>query len=172
MAGGKADRTRPSPQAAKTHRACLDFAARGVSARVVRLAPAVHGPDDHGFIPLLVATARKTGVSAHVGDGANRWPAVHQLDAAVLFRREPEKTPAGSVLHGVAENGVTMKGIAQTIVRGPDLPQASLPPSQAAGHCVSPFMAKVYGFDAPVCSTHTQELLGWLPARPTLLEDL
>ena len=153
-------------------RACLDFAARGVRASVVRLAPTVHGPDDHGFIPMLVATARKTGVSAYVGDGANRWPAVHRLDAAILFRLALEKAPAGSVLHGVAENGVTMKSIAQTIARGLDLPTVSLSPDQAAGHYVSPFMARVYGFDAPVSSTHTQDLLGWSPTHPTLLEDL
>jgi nucleoside-diphosphate-sugar epimerase len=153
-------------------RACLDFAARGVRASVVRLAPTVHGPEDHGFIPMLIATARKTGVSAYVGDGTNRWPAVHRLDAAVLFRLALEKAPAGSVLHGAAESGVIMKSIAQTIARGLDLPTVSLTPDQAAGHYVSPFMARVYGFDAPVSSAHTQELLGWSPTHPTLLDDL
>ncbi|MEU3414416.1 SDR family oxidoreductase [Streptomyces sp. NPDC006658] len=153
-------------------RACLDFAARGVRASVVRLAPTVHGPDDHGFIPMLIATARKTGVSAYVGDGTNRWPAVHRLDAAVLFRLALEKAPAGSVLHGAAESGVTMKSIAETIARGLDLPTASLTPAEAAGHFVSPFMAIAYGFDGPVSSAHTRELLGWTPTHPTLLQDL
>ncbi|MET7685584.1 SDR family oxidoreductase [Streptomyces sp. NPDC005423] len=153
-------------------RACLDFAARGVRASVVRLAPTVHGPEDHGFIPMLIATARKTGVSAYVGDGANRWPAVHRSDAAALFRLALEKAPAGGVLHGTAESGVTMKSIAQAIARGLDLPTVSLTPDEAAGHYVSPFMARVYGFDAPVTSTHTQELLGWAPIHPTLLDDL
>jgi nucleoside-diphosphate-sugar epimerase len=153
-------------------RSCLDFAARGVRASVVRLAPTVHGPEDHGFIPMLVATARRTGVSAYVGDGVNRWPAVHRLDAAVLFRLALEEAPAGSVLHGVAESGVTMKDIALTIARGLDLPTASLSPDEAAAHYASPFMARVYAFDAPVSSAHTQELLGWSPAHPTLLDDL
>ncbi|WP_329459500.1 SDR family oxidoreductase [Streptomyces sp. NBC_01497] len=153
-------------------RACLDLAGRGVRASVVRLAPTVHGPKDHGFIPMLVATARRTGVSAYVGDGANRWPAVHRLDAAGLFRLAWEKAPAGSVLHGVAESGVTMKSIARTIARGLDLPTVSLTPDQAAGHYVSPFMARVYAFDAPVSSARTRELLGWSPTRPTLLDDL
>lgn len=153
-------------------RACLDFAARDVRASVVRLAPTVHGPEDHGFIPMLIATARKTGVSAYVGDGTNRWPAVHRLDAAVLFRLALEKAPAGSVLHGVAESGVTLKSIAETIARGLDLPTGSLTPAEAATHFVSPFMATAYGFDGPVSSAHTQELLGWSPTHPTLLDDL
>ncbi|MFE6161186.1 SDR family oxidoreductase [Streptomyces sp. NPDC056486] len=152
-------------------RACLDFADRGVRASVVRLAPTVHGPRDHGFIPMLIATARETGVSAYVKDGANRWPAVHRLDAAVLFRLAVEKAPAGSVLHGAAEN-VTFKSIAETIARGLDLPTASLTPHEAAGHYANPFMATAYGFDGPVSSAHTQKLLGWTPTRPTLLEDV
>jgi nucleoside-diphosphate-sugar epimerase len=153
-------------------RACLDFAERGVRASVVRLAPTVHGPEDHGFIPMLIATARKTGVSAYVSDGTNRWPAVHRLDAAVLFRLAVEKASAGSVLHGVAESGVTLKSIAETIARGLALPTASLTPDEAATHFVSPFMATAYGFDGPVSSSYTQELLGWSPTHPSLLEDL
>ncbi|WP_329557096.1 SDR family oxidoreductase [Streptomyces sp. NBC_00696] len=153
-------------------RACLDFADRGVRASVVRLAPTVHGPEDHGFIPMLIATARKSGVSAYGGDGTNRWPAVHRRDAAVLFRLALENAPAGSVLHGVAETGVTMKSIAETIARNLDLPTVALTPDQAAGHFISPFMARVYGLDVPVSSSYTQELLGWSPTHPTLLEDL
>jgi nucleoside-diphosphate-sugar epimerase len=153
-------------------RACLAFAARGVRTSVVRLAPTVHGPQDHGFIPMLIATARKTGVSAYVGDGTNRWPAVHRLDAAVLFRLAVEKAPAGSVLHGVAESGVPFRSIAETIARGLDLPTVSLTPDEAATHFVSPFMATVYGFDGPVSGSYTQELLGWSPIHPSLLEDL
>lgn len=155
-----------------SERACLNFASRGVRASVVRLAPTVHGPKDRGFIPMLIATARRTGVSAYVGDGANRWPAVHRLDAAVLFRLAVEKAPAGSVLHGAAESGVTLRSIAEVIARGLDVPTASLTPDEAATHFVSPFMAVAYGLDRPVSSAYTQELLGWSPVHPTLLEDL
>ncbi|WP_410627671.1 SDR family oxidoreductase [Amycolatopsis sp. cmx-8-4] len=151
-------------------RACL--ASRGVRASVVRLAPTVHGPGDYGFIGMLVDTARKTGVSAYVADGANRWPAVHRLDAAVLFRLALEKAPAGSVLHGVAESGVPFRAIAETIARGLGLPAVSVTPEEAAGHFASPFMAVVYGIDAPVSGSGTRELLGWVPARPSLLDDL
>ncbi|MGW3350090.1 hypothetical protein ACWDA3_42900 [Nonomuraea rubra] len=150
----------------------MDFAARGVRASVVRLAPTVHGPGDHGFIPMLIATARKTGVSAYVGTGANRWPAVHRLDAAVLFRLALEAAPAGSVLHGAAESGVTLRSIAETIARRLGLPTVSLTPEEAATHFVSPFMAIAYGFDGPVSSAYTRELLGWTPAGPALLDDL
>ncbi|MER0481471.1 SDR family oxidoreductase [Streptomyces sp. Edi2] len=153
-------------------RACLASAARGVRASVVRLAPTVHGPGDYGFIGMLVATARRTGKSAYVGDGTNRWPAVHRLDAAGLFRLALEKAPSGSVLHGVAESGVTLKSIAETIARRLDLPAVSLTPDEAATHFPSPFMATAYGLDAPVSSVSTQELLGWSPVHPTLLDDL
>ncbi|GAA2501323.1 SDR family oxidoreductase [Winogradskya humida] len=152
-------------------KACLGFATRGVRAIVVRLAPTVHGPDDHGFIPLLVATARRTGVSAYVGDGGNRWPAVNRLDAAVLFRLALEKAPAGSVLHGVAEN-VTLRSIAETIARGLGVPAVSLTPDEAVAHFPSPFMATIYGMDAPVVSAYTRKLLGWSPTHATLLDDL
>jgi len=153
-------------------RACLAFAERGVRAIVVRLAPTVHGPRDHGFIPMLIATARSTGKSAYVGDGANRWPAVHRQDAAVLFRLALEKAPAGSVLHGVAESGVVFKDIAETIGRGLRLPVVSLSKEQAAAHYVSPFMGMLYGIDVPVSSTRTQQLLSWTPSREELLHDL
>ncbi|WP_227981458.1 SDR family oxidoreductase [Nocardia spumae] len=153
-------------------RACLDSAARGVRAGVVRLAPTVHGPGDHGFIGMLVATARRTGVSAYIGTGANRWPAVHRLDAARLFRLAVERAPAGSVLHGTAESGVTLRSIAETIGRVLELPVVSLAPEEAVAHFVSPFMATAYGIDAPVSSVRTRELVGWTPTGPTLLDDL
>ncbi|GAA2559436.1 SDR family oxidoreductase [Winogradskya consettensis] len=152
-------------------RACLAFAGRGVRASVVRLAPTVHGPDDHGFIPMLVSTARRTGVSAYVGDGGNRWPAVNRLDAAVLFRLALEKAPAGSVLHGVAEN-VTLRSIAETIARGLGVPAVSLTPGEALAHFPSPFMATIYAMDAPVVSAYTRTLLGWSPTHAALLDDL
>ncbi|MFG1640952.1 SDR family oxidoreductase [Amycolatopsis sp. NPDC049252] len=152
-------------------RACLAFAGRGVRSSVVRLAPTVHGPGDYGFIGKLVDTARKTGVSAYVGDGGNRWPAVHRLDAAVLFRLALEQAPAGSVLHGAAEN-VVFKDIAETIARGLGLPTAALTPEEASTHFASPFLGAAYAFDAPVSSALTRELLGWSPSHPALLDDL
>jgi nucleoside-diphosphate-sugar epimerase len=152
-------------------RACLAFAGRGVRASVMRLAPTVHGPHDHGFVGMLVATAREKGVSAYVGDGANHWPAVHRADAAALFRLACEKAPAGSVLHGVAET-VAMREIAEAIGRGLGLPTASLTPAEAAGHYANPFMARVYAADNPASSAGTRELLGWSPTGPTLLEDI
>lgn len=178
MPAGRESTERDEPDAAGLaafriagERACLDFAGRGVRASVVRLAPTVHGPGDHGFIGMLVDTARKTGKSAYVGDGGNRWPAVHRLDAAALFRLALEQAPAGSVLHGAAEN-IPFRSIAETIGRGLDLPVVSLTPDEAAGHYASPFMARVYGFDAPVSSTFTRELLGWSPTQPGLLDDI
>ncbi|PXX61690.1 nucleoside-diphosphate-sugar epimerase [Nocardia tenerifensis] len=152
--------------------ACLGFAAQGVRASVVRLAPTVHGPGDYGFIGMLVVTARRTGVSAYIGDGANRWPAVHRLDAAKLFRLALEKAPAGSVLHGAAESGVTLKSIADTIANALGIQTVSLTPEEAVPHFEIPFMAAVYAADAPVSSSHTRQLLDWTPTHPTLLEDL
>jgi nucleoside-diphosphate-sugar epimerase len=152
-------------------RACLAFAEHGVRSSVVRLAPTVHGPGDYGFIGMLVDTARKTGVSAYVGDGGNRWPAVHRLDAAVLFRLALEQAPAGSVLHGAAEN-VRFKSIAETVARGLGLPTAALTPDEASTHFASPFLATAYGFDAPVSSALTRELLGWSPSHRGLLDDV
>ncbi|MFD2420026.1 SDR family oxidoreductase [Amycolatopsis pigmentata] len=153
-------------------RACLAFADRGVRAGVVRLAPTVHGPGDHGFIPALIAAARRAGVSAYIGDGANRWPAVHRLDAARVFRLALEKAPAGSVLHGVGESAVTIRSIAERIARSLGIPTVSLTLEQAAEHLGNPFLARFFSLDVPVSSEHTQALLGWVPEHPTLLENL
>jgi nucleoside-diphosphate-sugar epimerase len=152
-------------------RACLGFAAQGVRSSVVRLAPTVHGPGDYGFIPMLVTAARKHGVAAYINDGANRWPAIHRLDAATLYRRALEQAPPGTALHGAAEN-VTLRAIAEQIGRSLGLPAVSLTPEQAAEHFGNPFMAKVFATDAPVSSARTQTLLGWTPTHPTLLEDI
>ncbi|MGW5355757.1 SDR family oxidoreductase [Streptomyces sp. NPDC004031] len=179
MAAGRegAETDRPDPGSVAGFRipgeeACLAFAGQGVRASVVRLAPTVHGPRDYGFVGMLVATARRTGVSAYVGDGANRWPAVHRLDAADLFRLALEKAPAGSVLHGVAEGGVAFRDVAGVIGRGLGLPVEGLGPREAAAHFENPFMATVFGLDAPVSSARTRELLGWTPTRPGLLADI
>ncbi|MGC5166894.1 SDR family oxidoreductase [Luteimicrobium sp. DT211] len=152
--------------------ACLGLASRGVRSVVIRLAPTVHGPRDHGFVPMLIATARRTGFSAYVGDGSNRWPAVHRLDAAVLYRLALETAPAGSALHGVGEEGVPFRDIAGKIGERLGIPVRSVDAADAAEHFGNPFMAIVYAADAPVSSAQTQRLLGWAPRHETLLDDL
>ncbi|GAA0896045.1 SDR family oxidoreductase [Pseudonocardia zijingensis] len=152
--------------------ACLRYAARGVRACVVRLAPTVHGPHDHGFIPALIAAARRAGVSAHTGDGTNRWPAVHRADAARLFRLALEGAPAGSVVHGVGESAVPIRSIAEQVAQILDVPLVSQTPEQAVAHFGNPFLAGFFSLDVPVSSAHTQALLGWSPEEATLLEDL
>jgi nucleoside-diphosphate-sugar epimerase len=167
----------PDPQSLGLHRipgeqACLAFANQGVRAVVLRLAPTVHGPADHGFIPFLISSARRTGLSAYIGDGANRWPAVHRQDAAVLFRLAVEKSPAGSTLHGAGESAITFETIAHLIGRMLKIPTASLTPDQALAHFQNPFFAKAFAADAPVSSANTRKLLDWIPTHPTLLEDM
>lgn len=152
--------------------ACLGFAERGVRSSVVRLAPTVHGPGDYGFVAMLVAIARKTGVAAYVGDGGNRWPAVHRLDAASLFRLAVEKAPAGTALHGADESGVTLRSIAEKIGDVLGIPTKSLTPDEAVAHFGDPFMAAVFGADAPASSERTRTLLGWTPTHPRMLDDL
>jgi len=179
MPGGRVsiEQEAPDPESVVAVRvageqACLSFADQGVRASVMRLAPTVHGPDDHGFIPALIAAARRAGVSAYIGDGANRWPAVHRADAASLFRLALEKAPAGSVLHAAGESAVTIKSIAEQIARILDIPTVSLSLEQASEHLGNPFLAKFFSLDVPVSSEHTQALLGWTPKHATLLEDL
>jgi nucleoside-diphosphate-sugar epimerase len=152
--------------------ACLRLADEAVRSSVVRLAPTVHGPGDYGFIPALIAAARRNGRSAYIGDGANRWPAVHRLDAARLFRLAVEKAPAGSVLHGVGEGAVTIRAIAEHIGRALEIPTVSLTPEQAAEYLGNPHLARFFALDVPVSSAHTQSLLGWTPNHQTLLEDM
>lgn len=114
--------------------------------------------------------ALQTGVSAYVGDGANRWPAVHWLDAASLFRLALEKAPAGSVLHGVGDEGVTLREIAETIGRGLGVAVESISPEDAAARFG--FLAPLMAIDSVASSAMTQELLGWKPTHPGLIDDL
>lgn len=153
-------------------RACLGFVDQGVRASIVRLAPTVHGPQDHGFIPFLISAARRTGLSVHVAEGANRWPAVHRQDAANLFRLAIEKAPAGSMLHGVGESAITFETIAHQVGVKLKIPTASLTLEEAVSHFKNPFLARCFATDAPVSSAYTRTLLGWTPTHPTLLEDL
>ncbi|MFB8025009.1 SDR family oxidoreductase [Streptomyces sp. NPDC056465] len=155
---------------AATSRAVLDLAPRGIRSSVVRLSPTCHGEGDNGFTATLVAVARAQGVSGFIGDGANRWPAVHRLDAARLFRLAVEKAPAGSVLHGVAEEGVAIRDIAEVIGRHLGVPVASVDPSAAGEHFG--WLAGFLAVDAPASHALTGELLDWHPTRPGLLQDL
>jgi nucleoside-diphosphate-sugar epimerase len=151
--------------------AAVSLAERGVRSAVVRLPPSVHGEGDrHGFVTSLIGIARAKGVSAFVDDGANRWPAVHRLDAAQLYRLALEAAPAGSRLHGVAEEGVPFRDIAGVIGRHLNLPVASISREEAAAHFR--FLFPFVSFDNPTSSTQTQELLGWRPEGPALIPDI
>lgn len=146
------------------------LAAKGVRASSIRLSPTVHGEGDHGFVPQLVEIARARGVSAYVGDGSSRWPAVHRNDAAALYRLALEKGRAGAAYHGVGEEGVRTKDIAELIGRKLNLPVVSKAPEEAGEHFG--FLAMFFGLDAPASSAITQAELSWRPVGPTLLEDM
>jgi nucleoside-diphosphate-sugar epimerase len=148
----------------------LALATRGVRSSVVRLPPTVHGEGDHGFMATLVGIDRDQGVSGYIGDGSNRWPAVHRLDAAHLFCLALEKAPAGSVLHAVADEGVPIRAVAEVIGRHLDLPVASIAPEDAGEHFS--WLGGFLGIDAPASSALTRELLGWQPVQPGLIDDL
>jgi nucleoside-diphosphate-sugar epimerase len=159
----------PAKRLANAH-ATAALADRGVRSSVVRLPPTVHGDGDHGFLATVVAVAREKGVSGYIGDGANRWPAVHRSDAAHLFRLALESAPAGSTLHAVADEGVQIRVVAEVIGRHLGLPVASVSPADAAGHFT--WMAALLGMDSPASSAQTRELLGWQPTQPGLIDDL
>lgn len=146
------------------------FTARGVRTMAARLAPTVHGDGDHGFVPRLVTLARETGVSAYIGDGQNRWPAVQRFDAARAIRLALEKGSAGSRYHIVAEDGVPFREIAEAIGRGLNLPVVSKTNDEAAAHFG--WFAHFAGMDAPTSSTRTCAALGWQPTEATLSADL
>ena len=146
------------------------FVERGVRASVVRFPPSVHGRGDHGFVPRLIDIARSKGVSAYPGDGANRWPAVHRLDAAHLFRLAVESAPAGARLHGVGDAGVPVREIAEVIGRHLNVPVISVAGDQAAEHFG--FLGPFFAADLPASSAITQRMLGWHPVQPCLIADL
>lgn len=148
----------------------LSLADRDVRSSVVRLPPTVHGQGDHGFVATLVDIARKKRVSGYIGDGANRWPAVHRLDAAHLFRLALEQAPAGSVCHAVADEGVPTRTIAEVIGRHLDLPVVSIPAEEAGEHFG--WLAAFFGIDRQASSALTRKLLGWQPTCPGLVDDL
>lgn len=150
--------------------ATIALAERGVRSSIVRLSPTVHSNGKAGFVGVLIEIARRKGVSGYVGDGSNRWPAVHRLDAAHLFCLALEKASAGSVLHGVADEGVPVRVIAEVIGRHLDLPVVSIAPEDASEHFG--FLGTAISVDNPTSSALTREWLGWQPAHPTLIQDL
>jgi nucleoside-diphosphate-sugar epimerase len=169
------ERDAPDPNSAGAHRiaseeTALSLAERGVHSSIVRLAPTVHGEGDHGFVPMVIDVARRTGISAYIGDGANRWPAVHRMDAARLFRLALETAPAGTVLHGVGEEGVPIRDIAEVIGRQLDLPVRSISRAEASDHFG--WLAGFLAANVPASSALTRERVGWQPTHPGLIDDL
>jgi nucleoside-diphosphate-sugar epimerase len=148
------------------------LADHGVRSSVVRLSPLTHSPelDRHGFATVLIGTARRTGVSAYIGDGANRWSAAHTKDTARLFRLALEKAPAGARLHAVGDQAETTKAIASAIGEHLGLPSVSIPLEDAADHFG--FLGELLQIDAPASNAITRQLLGWQPTQPSLIADL
>ena len=167
------DRPEPTPGAGgrvTNERTALALAERGVRSMSVRFAPTVHGTGDHGFIALICAADREHGTAAYIGDGANRWPAVHVSDAARLVRLGIEKAPAGAVLHAAGEDGITFREISEAIGRQLSVPAASVTPEEAENHFG--FLARFVGLDIPASSARTRELVGWEPTGPGLIADI
>jgi nucleoside-diphosphate-sugar epimerase len=161
----------PNPEfPRKSEEAALAMLSRGMRASIVRLPPSVHGDGDHGFVPRLIAIAREKGVAAYVGDGRNRWPAVHRLDAAHLYRLVLEKGSAGGTYHGIADEGVPAREIAEVIGQQLNVPVVARSPEVAAEHFG--WMAMFFGMDGPASSALTRKRLGWYPTQKSLIADL
>jgi nucleoside-diphosphate-sugar epimerase len=142
-----------------------------VRSSVVRLPPITHSTlDHHGFAPTLIGFARQHEVSTYPGDGSNRWPAVHTLDAARLYRLALESAPAGSRLHAVGDEGIAFRRIAEAIGHGLDVPVRSIEPDQAGEYLG--YLASLAALDNPTSAARTREMLGWEPTQPSLLDDL
>lgn len=150
--------------------AALALAPRGVRAVSIRFAPTVHGEGDHGFMAIIAQANRAAGAAGYIGTGGNRWPAVHRRDAGRLIHLAVEKAPAGSVLHAVGEEGITLRDIAEMMGSRLNLPVESITNEDAQNRFG--FLAAFLTLDARASSAATRELLGWAPSGPTLLEDL
>jgi nucleoside-diphosphate-sugar epimerase len=159
-----------TPRVHASEAAAIALAELGVRASVVRLPTSVHGAGDHGFAAQLIRAARDKGVSAYPDDGTNRWPAVHHLDAAVLYRLALESAPAGTRLHGVAEQGVAVRDIAEVIGRHTQLPVTSIAAEDAFAHFG--LVGAILALDVPASSDLTQNQLDWHPAQSGLIADL
>ena len=160
----------PAASPRQSEAAAMQLAAQGVRAMVVRLAASVHDRGDHGFVPVLIETARQKGEAAYIGDGLNRWPAVHRLDAARLYRLVLEQGIAGTNYHGVADEGIAMRDLATIIGQHLNVPVVSKTPEEAADHFG--WMARFAALDLSASSALTQQWLGWHPTHPGLLADL
>lgn len=148
----------------------LAYVDRDVRTVSVRFAPTVHGDGDHGFLATLVGIARRSGVAGYIADGANRWPAIHRSDAGQIIRLGLDRAPSGAILHAVGEEGVPARQIAEAIGRGLDVPVTSIPLADAQEHFG--WIGGFFAMDIPASSALTQELLGWAPSGPTLIQDL
>lgn len=148
----------------------LEYADRGVRVISARFAPTVHGEGDHGFVRIVAQAAQRRGAVPYVGDGANRWPAVHRSDAARVVRLGLEKAPAGTVLHAAAEEGVPVRQIAEALAERLGIPAESTAAENLAEEI--PFIGQFLAADIPASSGITRELLGWQPSGTTLLEDI
>jgi len=154
----------------KSEEAVLAAVSRGARASVIRLAPSVHGRGDHGFVPRLIALAREKGVAAYVGDGLNRWPGVHRLDAARLYRLALEKGSAGARYHGIADEGVPAREIAEVIGRRLNVPVVAKSREEMAEHFG--WIGQLFAMDGPASSAWTRTQFDWEPEQPGLLADL
>lgn len=161
----------PSPDfPRKSEQTAMELVSRGVRSSAVRLPFSVHGDGDHGFVPRLIQVAHEKGISAYIGDGLNRWPAVHRLDAAHLYKLVLEKGSAGGVYHGIGDEGVPTREIAEVIGRRLNVPVVSKSQDQATEHFG--WIGRFFGMGVVASSRRTQKSMGWQPTHVGLIDDL
>lgn len=157
------------PRAA-SEEAAASVRSKGVNVYVVRLPPTVHGKGDHGFVPMIIGMAKEKGESAYIEQGTNRWPAVHRVDAATLYRLIIEQQPEERIFHAVAEEGIDFHDIAETIGNRLNIPVIRKSREEAQKHFT--WFVHFAAMDCPASGELTQRILGWTPRSVTLLEDL